>query len=374
VFVVAPSLFGGPPACSAGSFKQRSIPEGVYRSLQAFELKPMPQEPDWARVEEPPLFTFVWMSDLHLDASQLDRVRQAFDYVDRVLKPAFVVFTGDNNAHAPEIPYQGAIPPVSLRRHLFFRQFLKDHLKTPCVVLPGDNWPQDFEKVFGPFQFSFDYGGMHFLCTALDRCAYGVEGRAVFEESTWQWMEEDLKRNARRPTLFFMHETIVPPSFLDAERARAMLESHPNVLGVLCGHVHLDLEFRVGRLKYFICPGMGPNPRHGMKHAMVYRHAILFRTVEYDESHRRFERVMKWQKIDIPPELGEELHRPSGGFRKENYRAIPAHPRQSDPSLMNRSSDLFGALMRFFSGQLTGDNRRQGGSPQGGESSATDKK
>jgi hypothetical protein len=346
-------------ACLGGTYVQRSVPETVYKSLQSLELKPLPHKPDWAEVAEAPLFSFAWIADLHLDGSRLKLARQAFDYVDRVLKPAFVVFTGDNNAYAPELEYKGSVPPVTMRRHLFFKRFLRDNLKTPHVVIPGDDWPEDFEKVWGPFQFSFDYGGMHFLFTALDRCTYGVEGRAVFEESTWKWMEDDLARNSDRPTLFFMHETIVPPSFLDAERARRMLESHTNVLAAMCGHMHLDLEFRAGRLQYFIGPGMGPNPRHGLKHVMVYRHAIILRTAEYNETKGRFEQVMKWQKIDIPPELTEALHKPAGGqFRQENYRSIPAHPRRSDPSLMSRTFDLIGPLMRFMGDAITGNNQR----------------
>lgn len=339
-------------------FVQKSIPEGVYRSLQSLELKALPQKPDWAKADTSPLFSFVWISDLHLDPSRFDLAKKAFAYVDDALKPAFVVFTGDNNAYGPELQYQGGVPPVTVRRHVFFKRFLKEHLKAPAIVIPGDNWPQDFEKVWGPFQYSFDYGGVHFLLTSIDRCAYGVEGRAVFEESTWKWMDDDLSRNRNRPTLFLMHETIIPPSFLDAERARRMLESHNNVVAVMCGHIHLDLEFKVGRLQYFTCPGLGPNPRHGMKHAMVHRNAIILRTVEYDESQGRFERVAKWQKIDLPEDLAQNLHRPSGAFAKENYRSIPAHPRRSDPSLMNRTFDLVGPLMRFLSGQFTGQGQK----------------
>jgi hypothetical protein len=352
------TTFVATPACWGGSYVQRSIPEKVYRSLQSLELRPLPQKPDWADVSEPPCFSFAWIADLHLDGSRLKLARQAFDYIDRVLKPAFVVFTGDNNAYAPGLEHKGSVPSATMRRHLFFKWFLRDNLRTPYIVIPGDDWPEDFEKVWGPFQFSFDYGGMHFLLTALDRCTYGVEGRAVFEESTWNWMEDDLARNTNRPTLFLMHETVVPPSFLDAERARRMLESHTNVIAAMCGHMHLDLEFRVGRLQYLIGPGMGPNPRHGLKHVMVYRHAIILRTIEYNGTSARYEPVMKWQKIDIPLELSKALHEPaSSPFRRGNYRSIPAHPRRSDPSLMSRTFDLVGPLMRFMGDALTGNNQ-----------------
>ena len=53
----------------------------------------------------------------------------------------------------------------------------------------------------------------------------------------------------------------------------------------------------------------------------VYRHALILRTVEYNEAERRYQEVMKWQKIDVPAPLRASLHRPrSGRFKMQNYR------------------------------------------------------
>jgi len=349
--LVAGVLFGAKTGWARGP----SIHARMYKAAQAMELKPQPRRPDWADVDTPPLFTFVWVSDFHLDGSRLDLLKRAFRCVDGELKPHFVMITGDNNAHAPEFKHKGRVPPVTLRRQLFLKRFLREHLETPYVIIPGDDWPQDFEKVFGAFQFSFDYGGMHFLFTTLDRCAYGVEGRAVFDESTWTWMRDDLDRNKDRPTLFMMHETLLPPAFLDAVKTGRMLEAHPNVIASFCGHLHVDVQFEAGRIKYLVCPGLGPNPRHGMKHVKVYRHALILQTLEYNEAARRYEKVMKWQKINVPPSLQASLHKPSGArFKKDNYREIPPHPRRSDPALMRRSMELVGPLMAFLGKFMTG--------------------
>ncbi len=326
-----------------------SIHDAVQEALQGMEIQPLAEEPVWAKFKSPPVFTFVWMSDFHLDGSRLELVKQAFRYVDREVAAHFVMITGDNNAFAPAFEYQGRVPSVTLRRQIFMQRFLDRNLRTPYVIIPGDDWPQDFEKVFGAFQFSFDYGGMHFLFTAPDRCTYGVEGRAVFDEPTWTWMREDLKRNKDRPTLFMMHETIAPPSFLDADKTRKMLEEHPNVIASFCGHLHADVQFQIGGLKYLVCPGLGLNPRHGFKVVKVYREALILRTVEYNAEKRQFEKVMKWQRVDIPDLVQARLHEPKDRrFQKQNYSELTSHPRRSDPQLIERSLELVGPLIRFL--------------------------
>ena len=345
--LMAGTVATAPPILAAGP----SLYERVHQTLQKMEIKPQPQKPDWAKLDSPTLFTFVWMSDFHLDGSRFELLKQAFRYVDEDLDAHFVIITGDNNAHVPKHEGQGPVPPVTLRRQLFMQRYLNEHLRTPYVILPGDNWPQDFEKVFGSFQFSFNCGGLHFLCTALDRCTYGVEGRAVFDEATWEWMREDLKRHHDRPSLFVMHETIAPPSFLDAGKTQTMLEKNANVIASFCGHVHTDVQFTMGRLKYLACPSLGCNPRHGFKIVTVHREALILRTAEYNSGKERYEKVMKWQRVDIPESLQGSLHAPKDGkFEKQDYSQRPPHPRKSDPTLVNRTMEMVLPLFRFLAG------------------------
>jgi hypothetical protein len=344
VLVIASVLAAVPSALAS----EPSLHDVVQQALQKIEIQPQAEEPDWARPDTPLLFTFVWMSDFHLRSLRLELVKQAFGYVDSQVEAHFVMITGDNNAFVPEWEDQEPVPPVTLRRQRFLQRFLEQNLRTPYVIIPGDNWPEDFEKVFGAFQFSFDYGGMHFLFTSLDRCT-DVPGQAVFDEATWEWMREDLRRNKQRPTLFIMHENIAPPSFLDADKTRKMLEKHPHVIAALCGHLHADAEFHVGGLKYLVCPGLGVNPRRGFKVVKVYREALILRTVEYNTQEKRYEEVRKWQRVEIPARLQAGLHEPkSRTFTKQNYSEVPPHPRREDPRLLSRSLEMVGPLLRFL--------------------------
>jgi hypothetical protein len=344
LLVIAGALAAFRPAVANGL----SLRDILYKAFDRIEIQPRTEEPHWAKLESPLLFTFVWMTDFHLRSPHLELVKQALGYVDREVEAHFVMITGDNNAIVPESGLQEPVPTATLRRQRFMKHFLEENLRTPYVIIPGDNWPQDFEKVFGAFQFSFNYGGLHFLFTSLDRCT-GIPGQAVFDEPTWQWMREDLQRNKDRPCLFIMHEHIVPPSFLDAGKTRKMLEKYPHVIAVLCGHLHADTQFETGGPKHLICPGLGKNPRCGFKVVNVYREALVLRTVEYNAEKQRYEEVMKWQRVDIPKSLQTGLHKPEDRtFTKHDYSEVPPHARREDPRLLLRVPEMFGVLIRFL--------------------------
>ncbi|MBN2562480.1 MAG: metallophosphoesterase [Phycisphaerae bacterium] len=335
------------------------LKQGAYQNAREKELKALPAEPNWAKIDEEPLFRFAWVSDLHMFNGNIELVRQAMRFVDDELTPSFLMITGDNNS-IPEPPKPGgggAAEPE--RQQRFFKRFLEENLKTPYVVIPGDNWPRDFETVFGAFQFSFDYGGMHFLFTSLDRDLTLGEGLGVFDAATWQWMRDDLERNRRRPTLVMLHETVAPPTFFEAEKLQHLLEENPSVIASFSGHVHLDLDVRHRGVRYLICPGFGENPRHGFKHVLVYPHALIIRTIEYNEPRRRFERVNKWQYVPIARPLRAALHRPEGTFVKDNYAEIPPHPRRFDPTLASKKAEFLAGLMRYMSSRLSGSNAKR---------------
>ncbi len=185
--LLAASVLGTAMPCAAQRRQNKkngtSVAERVGRLTAWFAPKVRQRAPDWAQTERPPLFTFAWISDLHLDASRLEFIAKALGYIDRELKPDFVMITGDNNAHPAPVTDPQRPEPLALRRQKFFRTYLDKHLKTPCVIMPGDNWPHDFEKVFGPAQYSFDYGGLHFLFTSPDR-EPAARGRKAWRSST----------------------------------------------------------------------------------------------------------------------------------------------------------------------------------------------
>lgn len=293
------------------------------------------------------LWTFAWASDIHLDESRREFVARAFRHIDENLRPRFVLITGDNNA-IPAADLGGAsAEPVGVRRQRYFKDFLGQHLKTPSVVIPGDNWPEGFDQVFGARQFSFDFGGLHFLLLAPDRAfrGQGAEGLSTFDEATWAWIGDDLERGRRTPTLVVLHEPFVPVTFLDAPRLRQLVDRCPQVIGALQGHLHVDLEFRSGQRAWFVAPSLGKSKPPAFKLVEVHTDALILRTVEYDPATGRFATTPRRQRVRLD---GPHLDRPSlpasPRFAMENYRSLPPKPLVHDPALARRSFELFKAI------------------------------
>ncbi|MBN1554983.1 MAG: metallophosphoesterase [Phycisphaerae bacterium] len=304
-----------------------------------------------AKSDPPTLWSFAWASDMHMNASKVQYMAQAMRYIDTKLHPRFVLITGDNNyIQAPPDPHNQN-ESKDLRRQRYFKQFLKQHLKTPAVVLPGDNWPEEFEKVFGPRQFSFDCGGIHFLCLAPDRIYHGKnqEGLSVFDEVSRKWIRKDLHKNQDNPTIVAIHEPIYPMTFLDAPPLRKLLAKYPNVFAVLQGHVHVDLEYRKDGKCYLVAPALGEPPTPGCKLVNVTPTGLVVRTILHNKQTGKFETQPRRQIIEIPVALRSRIAKPKGAkFKKSNYSSAPARPVVSDPSLEQRKGELVKNAMMYF--------------------------
>ncbi len=287
---------------------------------------------------------------MHISASNLEYTADAMRYIDAKLQPHFVMFTGDNNSHPAPPANPDASESLGLRRQRFLKQFLAEHLKAPYVIIPGDNWPHEFDKVFGPKQYSFDCGGLHFLLLAPDRVysAPKREGLSVFDPSTWNWIEQDLERNRGRMTLVAIHEPVFPPTFLDAPRLRRLLARYPDVVAVLQGHLHIDLQFSADDKTYLVAPSLKP-PRPGMKVVDVYPTGMVVRTILYDASNDRFEMQDRQQRIAILAALhGTPTAPAEPRFVMGNHNALPAKPLVDDPTLETRADELMKNVLRLL--------------------------
>ncbi len=298
-----------------------------------------------------PLFRFAWITDMHLDAGKTELVAGALRHADS-LKPAFVLITGDNNAHpCPEDT--GRPEPVTLRRQRFLKDFLQKNLESAAVIIPGDNWPQDFDKVFGPMQYSFDFGGLHFLLMAPDRSchAVGAEGLSAFDPATVEWIVKDLDGSGGKPVIAAIHEPIYPPAFLDAPRLRDLMRGRANVVAVLQGHLHVDMAFVADGRTYLLGPSLGASADPRFKLLCVFPSHISVVTFAARGKDGGWEQLDGERRIDIPEKLRGGLERPAGGFKMENFSGVPAHPHVDDPSLAGRRGELAEILRNFLRGR-----------------------
>lgn len=329
-----------PAAPAADPAQERSPPaEGLSRP----EDRPAPGEPA-------PLFSFAWVSDLHLDPGRIDLARAAFGHIDRELSPDFVLFTGDDNA-IPAPPEDPSRPePVDFRRQRFLAAFLREHLRAPAVLIPGDNWPGGFEEVFGSAQRSFDRGGLHFLLLSPDRSCRrpGAEGLSVFDPDTWAWILKDLEANRGKPTIVAVHEPVHPPSFLDAPRLKKLLAGHPQVVAVLQGHLHLGLHFSADGKAYVTAPALGPARTPAFKEVAVFEDRLVLRTWARDAASGAFVRAGGERRVEFPRDLRGAPRRPEDPFAMEDEDSVPPHPLVEDPGLAARAGELLRNLGAFL--------------------------
>lgn len=308
---------------------------------KSYELRTM-AKPDWATRKDKPLFRVAWFSDTHIsNKEQFPMMKAAFQFA-REKKADFAIFTGDNVSYYDDA-YKKKFPQATLRKHAWFKDFLTTELKMPYKVICGDNWYSGFMEIFGSRNFSFDARGFHFIFASLDARAPRGEGCAKFDDATLEWIREDLNNNASKPTLFVLHETLWPPTFLDAAMVESLLNEQKNVVCALGGHLHLDLDSSHGGIRHLVCPSLGRSHRPGFKFMNFYEDAIIIESCELNEAENVFFMADKWQRILIPENLKPKV---TGLNLKNTSEMKPVQVRR-DEELAQRSREVYNALMGF---------------------------
>ncbi len=305
--------------------------------VRSREVKPLDEEPSWAENDGAPLVRFVQYSDIHHNKGGHDAdLARAIEFTNAQIKPDWVVCTGDNISG----PYTEA-------HHKELKGILDGELKCPYYIIKGDNDERDFETVFGSSRWSFDCAGVHFIGVGLDNDAEGI-GIGYLDGSTYSWLAKDLREHKDEPTVFFMHVNMVPPDFLDAPRLGAVLSLRRNLVATVTGHLHMDLEERVGQVTHIIAPAIGPNPRHGIKLYEVHEDHITVKT--YDVVDGRYAFANKWQEIPFPKRLRADAGK---GKAVVEYAAADPLPTTWSPGLVAFDAgarDWLGRLYRLVGG------------------------
>ena len=327
------------PAVTTGPVtrEQRSK---LFEIAKSYELRPM-TKPEWADRKDAPLFRVAWFSDTHIASKEmLPLMKSAFRYA-RANNADFAIFTGDNVAYHSEKFRK--LKPGSIRNHAWFKAFLDAELKIPYKVICGDNWHHGFTEFFGSRNFSFDAKGFHFVFTSLDARARRAEGCCKFDDATLDWLRDDLSRNVQKPTLFVLHETLWPPTFLDTTKVEGILKEQNNVLAALSGHLHLDLDLTHAGLRQIVCPSLGRSHRPGFKLMNFYSDAIIIESCELNEKENTFFMADKWQRIIVP----ERLKPVSKALDLKNTSEMAPVKVRRDDELAQRSKELYNALLGF---------------------------
>jgi 3',5'-cyclic-AMP phosphodiesterase len=185
------------------------------------------------------VITFVHLSDLHIDLGEraTARARRLIDVLSPLTGLDAVLVTGDIADHGTPAEYELVAELLA--------QF-----EVPVLVLPGNH---DVRESFGPGLLGLTpsdteinqrtrVGEVDFLL--CDSVIPGQSGGEL-SETTLNWLNLSLA-DGNGPALVAFHH---PPSVLHIpvidrirqtgeQRLAAVLQEHPRVAGVLCGHAH----------------------------------------------------------------------------------------------------------------------------------------
>jgi hypothetical protein len=194
-------------------------------------------------------FTFIHMTDIHLDAANLVSFNKAVEEFKNI-SPAFVVSTGDlvNTGDTKTISvaqaaewfgkYNTAISGLSMPVYNALGNH--DAANLACASAVGAQAgcsKSAYRTSFGPTYYSFDWGQYH--CVVLDpnEVKAGIE---VFEISASQlgWLQKDLSyRQKDTPLLVFFHE----PTTAWQSQASVLNLLKQYKTRIFSGHAHEDL-------------------------------------------------------------------------------------------------------------------------------------
>jgi len=266
------------------------------RVLRRFAPKRLGQPPAWARRRDPPAATIAVLADLHYDdtgnlpwaAKVRPNLLKAAHYLNETIKPQRVLLLGD-------IVATGSAE--QLRR---VKRLLDRELAAPYSAVWGNHDGPDFETVFGPASYGLSVGGIRLVALHV---AYRLWDSGWGTCERVHWLARELAAHPRQPTLLLIHNPVVLPTFANNAAVLRLVDSQPQVLGVLAGHMHVDYEIR--QAKVHLGMPMFARPPHAFKVLHVHPDAILVFT--YEQKHGAYARAPIYQKIDIPPSL-----RPAG--------------------------------------------------------------
>ena len=217
-----------------------------YRSIIAsnqfdFALKYTPEK-------ETTRFTFVQMTDVHLDTNSLSSFAQTVREIMGI-SPAFVVNTGDivnigngvtiSKTQADE--WFGAYQRVVTGFNMPVYNALGNHdvadinLERVPGAEPGCS-KDAYRGYFGPTYYSFDWGQYH--CIVLDPNELNG-GKQVYQISDSQlgWLQQDLSYREAQTLLVFFHEPTT--SWESQSQVLDILKQHR--AAIFCGHAHQNL-------------------------------------------------------------------------------------------------------------------------------------
>ena len=210
------------------------------------------------------------VSDLPAARLRAECLRRCVAAVGRET-PDAVILTGDTVQHGcPE-------------EYAWLRELLAP-LQAPLYVVPGNRDDNDaMRRAFRDVPYFAGSGPfLHYAIEDFEVRLVGIdstlpgERKGRFCEARQAWLDATLASQPERPALLFIHH---PPFDVgehyvggyrrpeEAAALRAIVERHPQVVGLLCGHVHWPVAREWAGTQARIMPSVAMDVRKGVDEA-----------------------------------------------------------------------------------------------------------
>ena len=258
-----------PVGYESGRFVFVTVPRG-YWTEQFYH--PLGRPPKTGRYdfalqscEQPDRFDFVFLADIHLGKSgpSIDKFKASLAEINRLdPQPAFLLSQGD-------ICLQGGLGSQYVECMKTAQMPVRNGPGNHEMMLKHDNPRDDFEQLFGPTYYSFDWGPVHVIVLDGNKPLPGENGwKAVHgsvEGSELAWLKADLEAQPTgKPIIVGVHIPVVstyperrqhspdnaPFWELTNDDALTNLFSRHGVRLVLQGHMHENERITVGGVEY----------------------------------------------------------------------------------------------------------------------------
>jgi UDP-2,3-diacylglucosamine pyrophosphatase LpxH len=159
------------------------LAEALEGSRTDFELRPLPQQDR---------FSFVFITDMHLEGAghRIRKLRASIAEINDLRpRPAFVWAQGD-------ISLQGGAGPDYIDCMSALEMPVRNGAGNHEMMMDKDNPREDFEALFGPTYYSFDWGKLHCIVLDGNKVIPGDSGwqnvHGAIEGSELAWLKADL--------------------------------------------------------------------------------------------------------------------------------------------------------------------------------------
>ena len=196
-----------------------------------------------------------WRGDAETNVHRrLERVVAAINKLNPA--PDVVVLTGDN---VDGTDYDGAYSAL---------KEILSHLKIPYYIIPGNH--DDREKLKIVFQ---NQKTPHFVVDHKEARLIGLDSLVpskdygLLSNDQMQFLKESLNERRDVPALLFVHhfpvnvgvEVFNQMTLRNPDDLAEIMNFHPHVLGLICGHLHNQLSTTFAGKPLYISPSCAPN-------------------------------------------------------------------------------------------------------------------